>query len=195
MRYRDILREGRIINIDGSSDGLPNLGVIRFIENPSVSQLISFAGQHDLRGTSDGKNIYIWDAGIIIHHNAKWALRNEADFYNVATRPDGSKYEVTNDSVKYFFNFYVVNNKNVRADKEIREEWLNAKRCDFYMLDKWTYICVLKGVGDSLRAVNANYARIFAPATMVPGIPRRGVPGSVQNVDKTSGDPISPSGP
>lgn len=152
MRYYEIVSEGRIINIDGKSPYETESKMMRFFENPSLSQIISLAAKFDLRGSTDGTSVFVWDARQIIHHNARYHLRYESDFDNT--------------KVPYAFNFYVIN-KKVKSDRATREEWASSKRCDFYLVDPLTIVSVIKNWGPKLEAV-PSFARLVQGAPMIP---------------------------
>jgi hypothetical protein len=158
MKYREIVSEGRTIVIDGKNPYETESRMYRFYENPARSQVISLAAKHDLRGSTDGSSVYVWDAGSIIHHNAKYLLRHEALFYKMTKLPDGRVAE-ERISIPYSYNFYVINRKT-EADRRVREEWTSSKRCDFYPLDTMTILCVIKGSGPKLEGLTPNFARL-----------------------------------
>jgi hypothetical protein len=167
MRYHEIVSEGRTINIDGKSPFDVESRMLRFFENPSVSQVISLAARFDLRGTSDGNSVFVWDASQIIHHNARYWLRHDGDFTSPMKLPDGRVIDFDNKKVPYGYNFYVIN-KKIKADKETREEWASSKRCDFYLLDEMTVLCTLKDWGQKISSATPHFARLVQGALMIP---------------------------
>jgi hypothetical protein len=52
---------------------------IRFWKNPGRSEIASLVERHDLRGVTDGRDLYIWDANRAIHYNACLALGYDAN--------------------------------------------------------------------------------------------------------------------
>jgi hypothetical protein len=109
----------------------------------------------------------VWDANMIIHHNARYFLRHDADFYVMTKLPDGRMIETPNNKAPYAYNFYVIN-KKTKADKETREEWASSKRCDFYLIDPMTVLSVIKGWGQKIQAADPNFARLIQGASMIP---------------------------
>jgi hypothetical protein len=154
MRYHEIVSEGRTIEIDGKSPYEKESKMMRFFENPSLSQIISLAARFDLRGSADGESVFVWDARQIIHHNARYHLRHESQFGE--------------DNVPYAFNFYVIN-KNTKSDRQTREEWASSKRCDFYLVNPLTVISVMKNWGPKLELI-PSFSRLVQGASMIPTI-------------------------
>lgn len=152
MKVRDLLSE-RVRDIEN----------VRYFENPTRQQVISLAAKHDLRGTSDGTSIWVWDANLMIHHNAKWWLKDHGDFYtSPVDLPNGKTLQKPNENVKTYFNFYVSNAK-VRARAGTKEGWIKDKLCIFYQLDENTRVSVKKPLGAKLEEIPA-FARIVRGA-------------------------------
>lgn len=134
MRYAEIINEGssKVLDIEG----------VRYYKNPSREQVLALAAKMDLRGTSDGENVYVWDANVMIHHNARYWLRHDGYFYDTKTYPNGNTHEFPREGVVMRTNFYVTNRK-VRARPGTKEGWASAKSGNiFYQLDPATRISV-----------------------------------------------------
>jgi hypothetical protein len=43
-------------------------------KNPTLSDLDQMVSTKDYRGVTDFKNVFIWDAGAMIHHHGTWAI-------------------------------------------------------------------------------------------------------------------------
>lgn len=155
MRYFEIISESSILDIEG----------VRYWQNPSRQQVIGLAAKHDLRGTTDGKNVFVWDANIMIHHNARYHLRHVGDFESIVVLPNGKTLATNNNSIPYYFNFYVSNRK-VRARRGTKENWLKEDHSFLYILDENTRLAVLHRGKGPLEGIPA-FARMIRGAEIV----------------------------
>ncbi len=76
-----------------------------FYQNPTLAELRQMTKTKDLRGITDGKNVFVWSADNLIHGMAAQAIFNAAKWSNVATGTaiDYPRYDPNRDCF-YLFN-------------------------------------------------------------------------------------------
>lgn len=149
---------------------LRNLPFVTFYKNPMLTDLMQMVPRGDMRGLSDGKNIFVWDALDTTHRYGAWAILNAGMWEGEILEP---LYAGDKAAPKYDYEsstFFLFDPENMQKTIDDSTGWVDDNggadaEVKLFRLAKNVAVSILSG-NKHLPSISA-FARLMRKATLM----------------------------